>query len=151
MTKLKNFILGIKRPKRFLNLSIVAVILTAIFVGIHYFDICSERWILITASVFLLASAYLLFFYLFVSWEQCADLLQKAYHDLRQYEIVFEDMRHNVESAKECQKFKDDPQPSVLTFTEWVISELKHIEEMTVLMKEAIDIIKNTNNHITYD
>ncbi len=151
MTKLQNFLLGIKRPKRFLLLSVLAILLTAFFVSIHFFGICSERWILMTATVSLVFSIWLYLLYVLVSWGQTADLLQKTYHDLRQYEIVFEEIRLIIESVKGTQKIMDDQTPSVDSFIEWVNAELQHIEQNIELMKESVEIIKNIKSHINHD
>ncbi len=151
MTKLQNFLLGIKRPKRFLLLSVLAILLTAFFVSIHFFGICSERWILMTATVSLVFSIWLYLLYVLVSWGQTADLLQKTYHDLRQYEIVFEEIRLIIESVKGTQKIMDDQTPSVDSFIEWVNAELQHIEQSIELMKESVEIIKNIKSPINND
>lgn len=151
MSKLANFILGIKRPKRLMLLSLVSGILAAIFEIAYLLKFDTGMWLMTVAVILILASINLIIFYQFVCWAQTAHLLDKCYHDLRQYEIMFDNMKLHAKSTEACQKVVDRPQFTLETFIEWIQDELKFSEERLKLMEDAKNLIQNELNNSRHD
>jgi len=151
MSKFANFILAIKKPKRLYIFSLVLGVMAVLFETIYLLEIDTHLWILIVAAIFSFASINLFMLYQFVCWAQTSDLLGKCYNDLRQYEIIFENLKLHYKSKEVCQKATDNPKCTLQTFTEWIEEELKLCKQRLDLMEEARKLIQNELNNSKHD